>query len=108
MTGVRLIVAVSELVRQDILARYGRHDPRVEVVWPWVDRAASGASGEVPRGDRSPPRWGFLAHNFALKGLDVLLQAMSLPGAGTGSLRVAVGARLRRVAFLSVLFVAMA
>lgn len=80
----RATLAVSEMVKDDILARYGAHRPAVRVLWPAIDEAfldrdrvrAEGAAFRQKLGRSGGIMLLFVASNFALKGLDVLLEAL--------------------------------
>jgi UDP-glucose:(heptosyl)LPS alpha-1,3-glucosyltransferase len=87
-TGVRLLVALSEMIRRDMIVHYGVAPERIRVVPNGVDvdqfHPAQTEEHRLARW-RQRSEWGwenrcvflFVAHNFRLKGLNELLQAVS-------------------------------
>ena len=87
----RRIVAISELVRGQILRHYGLRPQDVEVVYPGVDLARFRPSDDAQRRERRAelgiaddlPLIAFLGSDYRRKGLETLLQALAqLPEAG--------------------------
>lgn len=82
----RRIVAISQLVRGQILRRYGLPAEDVEVVYPGVDLARFRPSPEPERRERraelgigpEQPLIAFLGSDYRRKGLETLLGALAL------------------------------
>ncbi len=104
----KVTLAVSEMVREDIARRYGRFDPRVEVVWPAIDRRFHSELREQPKWRAARERkrgleFLFVGHDLHLKGFPRLLDAFALSSrAQDGScLRVVGRARTSQVRSLA-------
>lgn len=103
-----LVLAVSEMVRADVLARYGAHRPRVEVAWPAVDverfgSAGAGAAGAALRAAHEArpgaPLIAFVGHDFELKGLARAIDALVRSDAFARGARLLVAGRGRRAPY---------
>jgi len=96
-----LTLAVSPLVRDDVLRRYGSLNPRVELIWPAVDREPIETAARPAERRRARAALGatessrllaFVAHDFELKGLPFAIAALARSDAGRdGALLVVVG-----------------
>jgi UDP-glucose:(heptosyl)LPS alpha-1,3-glucosyltransferase len=95
-----LTLAVSPLVKEDVLARYGAQAPRVEVLWPAFDRervrsaatAGERASLRSLLGVRiDAPLLVFAAHDFELKGLAPAVEALARSDARRGATLLVAG-----------------
>ncbi len=99
-----LTLAVSPLVRDDVLARYGEFAPRVEVVRPAVDVAPVDAATRRSAREKWRARLGasrdarclaFVAHDFELKGLRGAIEAFARSDARRDGARLIVAGRGR-------------
>ena len=82
--GVKKIVAISEMVKRDIVDYYGIPEDEVEVIYNGVDTEYFHPRNKVYR-EQVRSRYGlsphdivliFVSHNFRLKGLRYLIQAL--------------------------------
>lgn len=100
-----LTVAVSEMIRGEILEAYGSASPQVEVLWPAIDtqRFQPDLRGQHAREFRRQRGWErssyvalFVAHDFALKGLGNLIKAFAISQQGRRGAHLVVVGRGRQ------------
>ena len=99
--GVKKIVAISEMVKKDIVDYYGIREDDVEVVYNGVDIEHFHPRNRQYR-EEVRNRYGlslqdivliFVSHNFRLKGLRYLIQALSLIKKKNGNVKLLVVGR---------------
>lgn len=100
-TGVKKIVAISEMVKKDIVDYYGIPEDDVEVIYNGVDIEHFHPRNKQYR-EEIRNRYGlspqdivliFVSHNFRLKGLRYLIQALSLIKKKNGNVKLLVVGR---------------
>jgi UDP-glucose:(heptosyl)LPS alpha-1,3-glucosyltransferase len=100
-TGVKKIVAISEMVKRDIVDYYGIPEEEVEVIYNGVDTEYFHPRNKEYR-EKIRSLYGlspqdvvliFVSHNFRLKGLRYLIQALSLIKKRNGNVKLLVVGR---------------
>ena len=100
-TGVKKIVAISEMVKRDIVDYYGIPEEEVEVIYNGVDTEYFHPRNKAYR-EKIRSLYGlsphdvvliFVSHNFRLKGLRYLIQALSLIKKRNGNVKLLVVGR---------------
>jgi UDP-glucose:(heptosyl)LPS alpha-1,3-glucosyltransferase len=100
-TGVKKIVAISEMVKKDIIDYYGIPEEDVEVIYNGVDIEHFHPRNKQYR-EAVRKRYGlshqdivliFVSHNFRLKGLRYLIQALPLIRKKNGKVKLLVVGR---------------
>ena len=100
-TGVKKIVAISEMVKRDIIDYYGIPEEKIELIYNGVDIEHFHPRNKAYR-EKVRSRYGlspqdvvliFVSHNFRLKGLRYLIQALSLIKKRNGNVKLLVVGR---------------
>jgi UDP-glucose:(heptosyl)LPS alpha-1,3-glucosyltransferase len=99
--GVKKIVAISEMVKRDIVDCYGIPEEKIEVIYNGVDTEHFHPRNKEYR-EKIRSRYGlspqdvvliFVSHNFRLKGLRYLIQALPLIRKKNGNVKLLVVGR---------------
>jgi len=73
--GAALVIAISEVTRRDVIARYGVDAARVLTIYPGIDEDFGAAAHDLPAAD--PPTLLFPGAPLARKNLDLVLRCMA-------------------------------